>query len=239
MLEAVTFDFWNTVMWEEPGSLRERRLEIWREAFAAKDVDPDALEQAHDAAHRAYEQAWRSGRQFTVDDAAAAVARRLALQDPDAERRLVDGYCEAGRRAAVHPSDGAAECLEELSANGLGLGIVCDIGLTPSHVVRKLLAEAGLLDRFGCSAFSDEVGHYKPDPRIFEHALAGLGGVAPERAAHVGDRLRTDVAGARAMGMTAVRYKRVYDDAAGGPEADHVIDDLRLLPEVLAAGAPA
>ena len=66
-----------------------------------------------------------------------------------------------------------------------------------------------LLGYFDHWSFSDEVGWYKPAPEIFRHALDGLGGVAPERAAHVGDLRRTDVAGARAMGMTAVRYRGV------------------------------
>ena len=31
MMDAVTFDYWNTLMWEEPGSLKEKRLEVWQE----------------------------------------------------------------------------------------------------------------------------------------------------------------------------------------------------------------
>ena len=53
---------------------------------------------------------------------------------------------------------------------------------------------------------------YKPAPEIFEHALAGLGGVDPAEAAHVGDLRRTDIAGARAMGILALRYRGVNDD---------------------------
>jgi FMN phosphatase YigB (HAD superfamily) len=239
MIEAVTFDFWNTVMWEEPGSLRSQRLEVWPETFGDGVLDRRALEEAHDAAHRAYEEAWRAGRQFTVNEAAALIADRLSGLPDGAAEPLIEGFCEAGRRAAVHPSDGARGCLEELKASGVRLGIVCDIGLTPAHVVRELLDRHGLLELFDDTAFSDEVGHYKPDRRIFEHALANLGGAAPERAAHVGDRKRTDVAGARAMGMTTVRFNRFYDEPDGSPEADHVIDDLARLPVVLGVGARA
>ena len=55
--------------------------------------------------------------------------------------------------------------------------------------------------------------------------------MAPERAAHVGDLRRTDIAGARAMGMTAVRYRGANDDAeiedqdGTVVEGHHVIDD--------------
>ena len=82
-------------------------------------------------------------------------------------------------------------------------------------------------------SFSDEVGHYKPHPAIFEHALAELGGVPAERAAHVGDRVRTDVDGAAAMGMRPVRYNGVYEDELAGQRDEVVIRDLRELPQLL------
>src|SRR5215210_4810513 len=126
-------------MWEEPGSLRARRLELWSEALGDAGIEPAALEEAHDTAHRAYEDSWRAGRQFTVDDAAALVAERLPALPADVAGTLVDGFCEAGRLAAVHPSEGARSCLEELRGAGLRTGIVCDIGLTPAYVVRELL----------------------------------------------------------------------------------------------------
>jgi FMN phosphatase YigB (HAD superfamily) len=240
MVRAVTFDFWNTVMWEEPGSLKARRLELWADDLeaAGAPVEPAELERAHDAAHRSYEEAWRAGRQFRVADAASVVLEGLTGEQPDGARRiLLDGYDEAGRRAAVHASDGVDGCLRALKAAGVKLGIVCDIGLTPSPVVRELLAREGLLEHFDHTSFSDESGFYKPAPGAFQHALSGLGGVAPAQAAHVGDRLRTDVGGARALGMTAVRYNAVYEDPATDiSDAPIVTGDLSELPALL--GAP-
>jgi FMN phosphatase YigB (HAD superfamily) len=232
VVEAVTFDFWNTLMWEEPGSLREKRLEAWRESLGA--VDEEALQEAHDAAHQEYVDSWVAGRQFRVEE---AVAHMLSGSNGslgrDAAPVLVEGFSEGGRRAAVHPSDGVGECLASLKAGGTRIGIVCDIGLTPSPVVRELLERAGLLDYFDGMSFSDEVGHYKPHPAIFENALAGLGGVPAERAAHVGDRVRTDVDGAAAMGMKAVRYNGVYEDELAGQREEVVVRDLRELPRLL------
>ena len=243
MLRGVTFDFWNTLMWEEPGSLKRQRLATLAESLTAAglDVAPDALESAHDTAHFAYEDAWRAGRQFTVTDAVAVMAEHLGQRfEPGVERALLDGFDEGGRRAAIHPSAGVADCLHELKRAGVKLGIVCDIGLTPSPVVRELLAREGLLELFDGTTFSDEAGWYKPSREVFEIALASIGGVAPADAAHVGDRLRTDVGGALGMGMTAVRYTAVYDDPAPDlPEAHLVVDDLAELPARLAAVVPA
>jgi FMN phosphatase YigB (HAD superfamily) len=232
MVKGVTFDFWNTLMWEEPGSLREKRLEAWREALGP--VDEEALERAHDAAHQEYVDSWIAGRQFRVEEAVGHMLGGLdgALGD-DAVPVLVEGFSEGGRRAAIHPSDGVGECLAVLAAADVRIGIVCDIGLTPSPVVRELLARTGVLEYFDGMSFSDEVGHYKPHRAIFEHALAELGGIPAERAAHVGDRVRTDVDGAAAMGMTAVRYNGVYEDELAGRRDELVIHELRELPELL------
>lgn len=236
-MEAVTFDFWNTLMWEEPGSLKKKRLEVWSESLPrlGVTVEPERLKSAHDAAHQEYVGRWTAGLQFRVEEAVAHMLERLDGQlGAEVEEALVEGFSEGGRRAAVHPSDGVRACLEGLKAEGVRLGIICDIGLTPSTVVRELLERHDLLAFFDGTSFSDEVGRYKPDRAIFEHALESVGGVEPERAAHVGDRLRTDVGGALAIGMTAVRYNGVYEDEAPGvPEANIVVADLAELPALL------
>ena len=54
---------------------------------------------------------------------------------------------------------------------------------------------------------SHVVGVAKPDPRIFEVALARAGaGIRPSEVVHVGDMLSTDVAGARAAGITPIHF---------------------------------
>ena len=63
--------------------------------------------------------------------------------------------------------------------------------------------------------------------------------MSPADAAHVGDNERTDVAGAKALGMVAVQYTGLSSLAAWLPEqrpgtlADHVVEDLAALPSVL------
>ena len=79
----------------------------------------------------------------------------------------------------------------------------------------SFLDREGLLAYFSGWAFSDEVGHYKPAPQIFEAALAALD-AEPAAAMHVGDLRRTDIAGAAALGMRTVRYRALHDD----PEID-------------------
>jgi putative hydrolase of the HAD superfamily len=236
-LEAITFDFWNTLMWEGPDALVDSRvaalLGIIEET--GLPIDETALRSAHQFAFDQYQADWRANRQFCVPDAVSSMAEHLGIEMDQALRAsLIHAFDQGGDDAVLHLADGVERCLHRLAASGLKLSIVCDIGLTPSPVVRRHLQRQGLLELFGSWAFSDEVGCYKPDPRIFKSALEGLGCVDPSRVAHVGDRLRTDVAGARALGMRTVRYTGVYDDPEPHSlEADVVLRDYGDLPDHL------
>ena len=227
-LEAVTFDYWQTLMGEEPGHLSGLRRAAWATilAEAGHDVPGDMLREAFDQAWFAYEANWIAGTQYLAPQAAGDLIERLGLSVTDGTRAaLIDAFVEAGRDGTLQPAPGVASALAALKDAGARIGIVCDVGMTGSAILLWHLERHGLLAYFDHWSFSDVVGFYKPDRRIFEHALLGLGGPHPSHVAHVGDRLRTDVAGARAMGMRSVRYTGLHDDRADGlREADVVLD---------------
>jgi putative hydrolase of the HAD superfamily len=156
---------------------------------------------------------------------------------PEVRAELLASFAEVGRTAPLRLAPGAEECLRGLKAADVRIGIVCDVGMTASPTLRERLNMFGVLRYFDHWSFSDEVGCFKPWPAVFEHALAGLGVDDPSSAAHVGDSRRTDVAGAQAMGMTAVRYTHFLDASADDePEADHVLDDHAKLASALGIG---
>ncbi len=59
---------------------------------------------------------------------------------------------------------------------------------------------------------SSEIGIRKPDPRIYQHALATLGGIDPARAIFVDD-LEANVAAAESLGFRGVLMKDDYHPA--------------------------
>lgn len=226
-VEAVTFDFWNTLVYELRGELRSRRLEAWaglleEAGFALERVE---LEAVYDGAWDAYMASWEANEQFHAAQAAELIIERLGFKVPaDVREALLDAFGRVGEEAELHVAEGAEECLRTLKDAGIKLGVICDVGFTPSPVLRGHLIRLGLLPLFDHWSFSDEVGAYKPSPVIFQHALDGLGSPVPGRVAHVGDLRRTDVAGALAMGMVAVRYTGISDDdTQPEPEAHHVV----------------
>jgi len=240
MLGAVTFDLWNTLIFEGRGGLIRPRTLRWQRTLEAVgvSVEVDHLDAAHEAALASYQAAWRENVQFRSVEATDAVLAHLGLEvGPSVREQLAACFHSAGLDCTIEVVPGAIATLGALRDLGVKTAIICDIGLTPSSALRELLARSGVLELIDVECWSDEYGSYKPDRTLFAWTLEQLD-VPAEAALHVGDRLRTDVAGARGAGLVSVRFSGVYDDPEESPEADHVIDDLTLLLDIVRAASP-
>ncbi|HEY4122317.1 MAG TPA: HAD family hydrolase [Byssovorax sp.] len=100
------------------------------------------------------------------------------------------------------PVPGMLELAEELVGAGVGVAIISN---SEGHLA-ELLAEVGLAELFPIALDSGKLGLEKPDPRIFERALAELG-ARPHEAVHVGDSFAADVRGALGAGLAAVWFR--------------------------------
>ena len=76
---------------------------------------------------------------------------------------------------------------------------------------RRKLEKTGIDPYFEVVVVSDDIGVFKPDPGIFEHA-ARLAGKAPSQCWYIGDRVDTDAKAAKDAGMTGVWINRKFID---------------------------
>lgn len=246
---AVTFDCWNTLIyeadWEQAHARRVNALERAAREAGGHPTRAEARA-AFDTGWEHQMACWRDGIKSGAREVAIHALRDLGLLEPHpALEHLIREYEEASHSGRVLAVDGARECLADLARAGVRRALVCDTGLTPGRIVRHHLERLGLLEYLEVCIFSDEVGAPKPDSRVFRAALAPLG-VQPELAIHVGDLRRTDVAGARAIGMGSVRIRAQHDDTSHLPDADSVVDShvelvsilLRRALNVVGSGAP-
>lgn len=229
-MRAVTFDLWDTLICEgEAGEgLLRPRSRRWSSILAAEGIDVElgVLDGAHAAALQTYKEAWSANEQFRSSDACRVALEVLGVAPTaDVIQRLVAAFHEAGMDSVLDLVPGAVKTLCELRSAGIRTAIISDIGLTPSSALMQHPTVLEVLDLVEVKTWSDEVGRYKPDPYIFACTLERLGVEASE-AVHVGDRLRTDVAGARGAGMMSCRFRGVFNDTADLPEADVVVERL-------------
>jgi putative hydrolase of the HAD superfamily len=159
-------------------------------------VFPELAGDALRAAERAW---WRA----LVEAAFAAAHCPLPAGTFD---RLWTHYAGAD---AWEAAPGAQALLRSARRRGLRTGMVSNF----DHRLPAVLEALGLAPLLDVVVLPADAGAAKPDPRIFQLALARLG-VAAAEALYVGDDAEDDVAGATAAGLRAVDVATVADLAA-------------------------
>jgi HAD superfamily hydrolase (TIGR01509 family) len=104
------------------------------------------------------------------------------------------------------PMPGAREALEQFHRRGVRMGVVSNCAFS-QDVLRYEFSKYGLTEWLEFIMVSAEYSVRKPNVLLFETAAAKLG-FACSDIWFVGDRLDTDVAGAKAAGMKAVWFQR-------------------------------
>lgn len=143
---------------------------------------------------------------------------------------LAQRYLEVQDPTAVRFRPGAEDVLEYARERGQ-VGLITNGGRKTQ--IQKLRA-LGIEDAFDVRVYTDpNAGVYpKPDAAPFERALGALG-ASPERAIHVGDSLRADVAGANAMGLDSAWIDPGHDDVVGEHEPTYELDTLERLESIV------
>jgi putative hydrolase of the HAD superfamily len=126
------------------------------------------------------------------------------------------------------------EMLDVLRAH-YPLAVVSD---AQSMYARGELHKVGLLGYFDPIVISGDYGYRKPDRRLFQRALDGMG-VAAGHTLYVGNDMYRDIYGAREAGLTTVLFDsdqgtKVYRDCA----PDYTITDFRDLLAILGRPSP-
>ncbi|MFQ5962176.1 MAG: HAD family hydrolase [Candidatus Methylomirabilales bacterium] len=212
MIEAITFDLWDTLIRETPDSARKvkeariRNLYVFLEGYEYPGT-LEQVEKAHERVGERLKEIWARN-----EDVGAEAQVQLFLealddgwhmpQDRMALSNLEWAYVSAVLHASPVLNHGAAELLDGLRTQHR-LGLICNTGRVPGTMLKIILQRLGILEHFDVLTFSDVVGIRKPDPQIFHLTLEPLG-VPPERALHVGDNISADILGARGVGMWAV-----------------------------------
>jgi len=111
------------------------------------------------------------------------------------------------------PIAGMVELARELGASGARVGVISN----SEGRLAELFEEIGIADAFEIIVDSAVLGIDKPDRRIFDHALARLGG--GEMRIHIGDSWAADVCGAVDAGWRAVWFGPGVVPVDGGGSA--------------------
>lgn len=125
----------------------------------------------------------------------------LGNNDLELAKQLCEGYIDISpNQTLLFPN--TIEALEELKNLGYAMSIITN-GF--KEVQHRKLQNSKLSDFFDHVICSEEVGHNKPDKRVYEHAL-NLAQAQNTNSVMIGDDLRADVIGAETAGITGILF---------------------------------
>ena len=233
MLKAVAFDLWETLITDTPDqSRRQERLRTSRMEDILRGrghgAVADRIEHAYRALwHRCQDLYWSADRDVPCRRQIEHFLEELGLApaafDEHVLAELEHAYAGAALEVLPATVEGAAETLAALKSRGFGVGLISNTGRTPGSVLRSILGELGLAHSIDVMVFSNEHGHCKPVPSIFEELRRGLG-VRYEEMVFVGDNLYADVHGAQRCGMRAVHFDPPVRGTAVAPHVEHGLE---------------
>ena len=210
MFSVITIDFWQTLYDNANGKERKaQRKKALAEAISAENPAPDLLkvEKAYASLWDYFDHHWL-GRQRTPtsEEMVGFLLQHLDVSLSDERLNDIVRVFEEG--ILEHPPNllpGVREGLEYLTS-GARLALISDTAFSPGSVLRRVMERDDIARHFEVFVFSNETGLSKPHPEAFRMAIEPLGG-EPETSLHIGDIERTDIRGAKGIGMRTILYR--------------------------------
>lgn len=227
----IYFDLDDTLI-DHKKAQKRALVDVWSQHPVLQGIEPEVFAAEFAASNYRLWEEYRNGnvsqhelRRLRFDE----TFRRLGIRPPD--WREIDRFymdCYSRYWDWIH---NAREALIRISEN-YPVGI-----MTNGFIfVQKKKIEYFSLNRYSRHLIiSEEVGHLKPDRRIFEFG-AEKAGCRPEQLLYVGDSYSSDVAGGAHSGWNTAWYNPSVPESGPDPEsnlANFVFSEYRQLLEVL------
>ncbi len=208
-IKAITIDFWNTLLDSSKGRERNAyRLSVLKSELTALGVEftEEQYTGALKSSWEYFNNIWKNEQRtpLTIETVMYFWKKMNIPENKSTIDRVVDAFsnCNLIYQPALIP--GVRDALDKLSGD-FRLAIISDTGFSPGSILRQLMEEKNILKYFTAFSFSDETGVAKPHPKAYTTALGYLE-AEPADAIHIGDIEDTDIQGAKAVGMKAIRF---------------------------------
>jgi len=214
----ISIDFWNTLVQAETGGQTRRNVRIAAvREIASKyndDISADEYDKAKSIASEKFHHIWLNHQRTPETiELVKSILDYLDIAASSTEQDyLVTQFEESLWEGPPQLAEGTQDIIPQL-ADRYPLTLISDTMYSPGRVLREYLKRAGLHKYFKGFVFSNETGVSKPNPKAYKQALEATGSTF-DKSWHIGDRLDTDITGAKEVGMGAILFTEFtqYDD---------------------------
>lgn len=214
-IKAVTFDLWNTLLFESDGASTQRAVTRCKNITKTLNklgtkVTETQVSAAINETINWLLKIWDTNKDVTHQDQLRFLIRfatngKVTLQEKMIPE-LSAAYISSIYEIPPYINPDARRALQLLQKQNHPMGLICNTGITPGFTLRDFLTQQSIAEYFKVMTFSDETGIRKPDPKIFQLTARKLE-TEPDETVHVGDNIKADIWGAKTAGLKAIHFK--------------------------------
>jgi len=178
-IRAVTFDLWETLLFESDGASKRRADARCRNLAQALNslgvqVSLEEMSAAVSETVSSLISIWGTNRDVAYIDQIRLIIKKATRHSLELKQEwtneLIPAYTSNVLEVPPYLNPEARKALKGLKKRNKLIGLICNTGLTPGIGLRKFLANESVSRYFDLMIFSEEIGIRKPDPRIFHLA---------------------------------------------------------------------
>lgn len=209
MIEVITIDFWNTLYDSSNGTKRNAiRQHVLHEEISKYNIiiTPEQYDNALKSSWEFFNNIWlNEQRTPQTEETIDYFWKFLGLpEDKISTQKVANIFKDSILDYPPKLMNGVMNFLEKYH-NQVKIGLISDTGFTPGSILLELMEKDGVKRYFDGFSFSDETGVSKPNPKAFFKILDEFDCKAIN-AIHIGDIEKTDILGAKKIGMQAIRF---------------------------------
>jgi putative hydrolase of the HAD superfamily len=189
-MKAVIFDMFETLI-TEWGHEKYKRREI------CNDLQVD-LQAFSEIWHALEVDRWTG--KITYEDVILYILKQLGCTVNEAYHTVIDRRYETKAECFKYLHTDLIPVLDKLKEKGYKIGLISNCFSEEVKIIR----ESCLFTYFDAVVLSYEVGLIKPDRKIYEFCVNGLG-LSPQECLYIGDGGSDELQGARDYGMKAIQ----------------------------------
>ena len=215
MIEAITFDLWNTIFQNK--SYSESRINFLLQYLTSKGFNDDRflLESCYDHIFLHYINENPNGNfqhiynEYRIDKVLKCLKINLSIGEKEEILEVLESEM---LKDPPLMKIGVRDTLSELSPQ-YKIGLISNTGITPGDIIKKVLEKYDIL-------------------KFFQVTLTHLGS-KPENSIHIGDLLFTDIKGAKDYGMLSIWFNDLDQNRQSEIIPDFEVSDIREIIKII------
>jgi putative hydrolase of the HAD superfamily len=217
----VSFDLWLTIIKSHP-SFKTERSRLLKRHFDIQKTDGEVFETVTRFDRLFNQVNETTGGNVTTFEIVLVILDALGHNPQQVSAIELNGFYEAMealffKYPPVLLHSGIPQYLQQLRQSGRPVSLLSNTAFIKGSTLDRWLQQNGLSACFDFRLYSDEIGHSKPAPQVFEQLLQRaqtLQSLTAGDILHIGDNKKADYDGALAAGMQA---RIISTDGAGWP----------------------